>query len=102
MIPGSISRGKDEVIAASTIISPKSDFVRVTDTTVTTVVTTINSPFFGVSSGQLVFINDSGNPMNFVTTGNIDMAATRTIPNKFAVTLVFSKTTSKWYVGGIS
>lgn len=102
MIPGSISRGLDTVIAASTIISPKSDFVRVTDTTVTTSITTINSPFFGASGGFLVFINDSGAAMNFVSTGNIDMAALRTIPNKFAVPLVFSKVTGKWYVGGIS
>lgn len=101
MIPGRISRGEDTVIAASTIISPKSDFVRVTDTTVTTSVTTINSPFFG-ASGMMILINDSGAAMNFVSTGNIDMAALRTIPNKFAVPLVFSKTTGKWYVGAIS
>ncbi len=101
MIPGRISRGEDTVLAASTIISPKSDFVRVTDTTVTTSVTTINSPFFG-QSGMMIFINDSGAAMNFVSTGNIDMAALRTIPNKFAVALVFSKLTSKWYVSAIS
>jgi hypothetical protein len=102
MIPGSISRGLDTVIAASTIISPKSDFVRVTDTTVTTVVTTINSPFFGVSGGMMILINDSGNPINFTSTGNIDCAATRTIANKFAIPLVFSKVSGKWYIGAIT
>lgn len=100
MIPGRVSRGEVTTIAASTIISPKSDFVRVTDTTVTTVVTTINSPFFG-QSGMMILINDSGGAMNFTTTGNIERAVTGLADN-VAVALVFSHVTGKWYPGAIS
>lgn len=102
MFPGLTTKLSETVIALSTTISPKADLVRVTDTTVTTVLATITPSFGGGFSGIIILVNDSGATMNLVSTGNIEMSALRTIPDNFIVPLVFSKLTGKWYAGAIS
>lgn len=101
MFPGLTTKLSEEVIALSTTISPKADLVRVTSTTVTTVLATVTPAFGGGFSGIIILVNDSGNPINFVTTGNIERAVTA-LPDNFAIPLVFSKLSGKWYPGAIS
>jgi hypothetical protein len=100
MIPGLTTKLSEEVVALSTTITPKADIQRITSTTVTTVLATISPAFGGGFSGIIFLVNDSGNPINFVTTGNIEV--TRTVPDNFMVPLVFSKLSGKWYPGAIS
>lgn len=100
MIPGSTTKVSETVISLSTTVDAKADLLRVTSTTVTTVLTTLLPNFGGGYSGVVLLVNDSGNPINLVTTGNIEVA--RTIPDNFLVPMVFSKLSGKWYPGAIS
>jgi len=102
MFEGTTTKVSETVMALSTTISPKTDMVRITDTTVTTVLSTVLPSFGGGFSGIMVLVNDSGNPINFVSTGNIEMSGSRTVPDNFTMILVFSKLSSKWYTGAIS
>lgn len=95
MFPGLTTKLSEQTIALSTTIAPKADLVRVTSTAVTTVVATIVPPFGGFS-GIIVLVNDSGNPINLVTTGNIELAVVALLDNASKV-LVFSKLSGKWY-----
>lgn len=99
MFPGLVSKRSEQALALATTISPKADIVRITDTTVTTVLATITPPYAGFS-GQITFINASGANITTVTTGNIIVA--RTIPINMPIPLTYSKIAGTWYVGAIS
>ena len=102
MIPGITTKISETIVALSTTIDAKTDLLRVTSTTVTTVLATINPNFGGGFSGVVFLLNDSGNPIRVVTTGNIEVGSDRTIPDNFVNVLVFSKLSGKWYAGPIS
>lgn len=96
MIPGLTTRVSEEAISLATSISPKADLVRVTSTTVTTVVATIVPPFAGFG-GVIFLANQSGAAITSTTAGN--MLAALNLPNNQLVTLVFSKVLGKWIQG---
>lgn len=99
MFPGLTTRLSSEAISLATTINPKSDIVRVTSTTTTTVLATI-TPSFGGQSGILFLVNASGNNITTVTTGNIIVA--RTIPVNMPIPMIYSHIANTWYVGAIS
>ena len=100
MFPGLTTKLSEESIALSTTIAPKSDLVHVTNTTSTTVASTITPAFGGGQSGIMVLVNRSGNNITTVTTGNIATAVT--IGQNVAVVMVYSKSQSKWYMGALA
>lgn len=100
MFPGLTTKISEEFIAAAATINPKTDLVRVNDTTSTTAIVTINPSFGGGQPGVMFLVNDSGNPISFTTAGNIN--AVRTIPDDMSILMVYSKLTGKWYPGAIS
>ena len=93
---GLVSKLSEAVVALTNSISPKADIVRVTDTTSTTVLTTMVPPYGGFS-GKVVVINQSGAAITTLTTGNILTATT--IADKTAVCFYYSKSGAKWVVG---
>ncbi len=99
MMGGLTSKVSEEVIALTTSIQPKSDVVRVTDTTSTTVLATIVPPFGGFS-GITVIVNQSGNSITTDTTGNILTAVT--VPVNTAVVFIFSKGLGKYIPGALA
>ena len=100
MIPGLTTKLSEQVLAAATTIYPTRDIVHVTDTSATTVLSTITPAFGGGFSGMLVLVNRSGNNMTTVTTGNIATAVT--IGQNVATVLVYSKLTGKFYMGALA
>ena len=99
MIPGITSKMSEGALALATTIYPKTDLVRVTDTTSTTVVATI-SPAFEGFSGFLVLANRSGASLTTVTTGNILTAVT--VGVNVAVLFIYSKSEGKWIPGALA
>ena len=99
MIPGLTSKVSEQAISLTTTIAPKTDVIRVTSTTSTTVVATI-TPAFGGFGGVLVIVNQSGGNITTVTTGNITTAVT--IGQNVAVLFIFSKSTGKWIPGALA
>jgi hypothetical protein len=101
MIPGTVSKTSEKnLFALATTIAPQTDVIRVTDTTSTTVVTTIRPAFGGVHGQFLVLINVSGANITTLTTGNIATAVT--IGQNVATLLVFSPSAGKWYPGALA
>jgi hypothetical protein len=97
MIPGLTTKLSESNIAAAASVFAKSDIVRVTDTTSTTVLTTIVPGAAGFS--QVIFLqNKSGANITLVTTGNVTGAGTFTFANQEMAVLVFSKIEQKWSV----
>lgn len=99
MIPGITSKLSEGIVAFSTTITPKTDLIHVTDTTSSTVATTIIPPYAGFS-GILFIVNRSGNPIATLTTGNIATAVA--IGSNITTVLVYSKLTGKWYPGALA
>lgn len=100
MFPGLTTRVSEENVALTTTpLFPKSDLIRINDTTNTTVVTTITPPFAGFS-GIMILVNVSGNNITTVTTGNVIKAVT--IPTNQTCLFVYSKSAGVWYPGPIS
>jgi|SRR5688572_5253984 len=100
MFPGLTTKLSEGTVAAAAIIYPQSDLVHITDTTSTTVLTTIAPTFGGGFSGMLILVNRSGASMTTVTTGNIATAIT--IGQNVATLLVYSKSQAKWYMGALA
>lgn len=97
MIPGLTTKLSETNIAAAASVFAKSDIVRVTDTTSTTVLTTIVPGGAGFS--QVIFLqNKSGASMTIVTTGNVVGSGTFTVLSNRMAILVFSKLEQKWSV----
>jgi hypothetical protein len=99
MIPGITTKISEGNIALTTTIFPKSDLVLVTDTTSTTVLTTIQPPYAGFS-GICIMVNRSGQNITTLTTGNILTAVT--IGADVAVVMAYSKANDVWYVGALA
>jgi hypothetical protein len=99
MFPGLTSKISEAAIPLATTIYPKTDLIRVTDTTSTTVVATI-TPAFGGFGGFLVICNRSGNDITTVTTGNILTAVT--IGDNAAVVFIYSMSEAKWLPGALA
>lgn len=98
MFPGLTSKISEASVSLATTIYPKTDLIRVTDTTSTTVVATI-SPAFGGFGGFLVICNQSGAAVTTTTTGNI--LAVTTIADGTAVMFIYSKDAGKWLPGAV-
>lgn len=90
MIPGTVSKLSEEVLASATTITPKTDVVQLTGTVA---VATIVPPYAGFSG--LLFVVPLDGSVATTTAGNIAVVQTM-IVNKVAV-LVYSKRTGKWY-----
>lgn len=99
MIPGLTSKLSEQNIALATTVYPKTDVIRVTDTTSTTVVATI-SPAFSGFGGFLVMINSSGASITTTTSGNIQTAVT--VGQNVATLFIFNKAAAKWYPGALA
>lgn len=97
MIPGLVSKVSEANYAAAATIRPKTDVVRITDTSSTTVLVTIIPPFGGFS-GIIFLQNKSGGSITATTAGNIAGTGTFTILNQRMATLIYSKVEGKWSV----
>jgi len=96
MYPGQFARiGPDSAVASTTIITPPSDFFRITGTTN---IATITPPPGNIAT--VIFVVATDGTVNTVTTGNIIRAAA--IPINLVTMLVWSPITAKWYPGAIS
>lgn len=97
MIPGIVSRLSESVVALATTIAPTTDVIVITSTAATTVLNTITPPL-GNSPFNLILwiVNNSGNPITAVTTGNI--ASTCSIPTATVAELIYSQSLGKWLV----
>ena len=101
MWPGFTSKLSEANLALAAVVDIKTDLVRVTDTTTTTVLTQISPNFGGGQFSGVTFVaNDSGAAITTVTTGNILKAVS--IPDKQVCVFVYSKLAAKWYPGAIS
>ncbi len=99
MFPGLTSKVSEATIALATTIYPKTDVIRVTDTTSTTAVATIN-PAYGGFGGFLVIINQSGNNITTTTAGNIQSAIT--VGQNVATLFIYSMGAGKWFPGALA
>lgn len=99
MFPGTVTRVSEGTYALAASISLKHDVIHVTDTTSTTVITTMLPPYGGFS-GIAIVINRSGNNITTVTTGNVTVALTIAVDRPCV--FIFSKLTGLWYPGPIS
>lgn len=99
MFPGLTSKVSEAAVALASTVYPKTDVIRVTDTTSTTVLATL-SPAFGGFGGFLVIINQSGANITTVTTGNIQTAIT--IGQNVATLFIYSKGAGKWFPGALA
>ena len=99
MYPGFTTRAAEQTISLTSTIQPLNDIVRVNSTTSTTVLTKILPPFNGFG-GVLFIINESGNNITTLTTGNIKTAVT--IGVNVAVLFVYSQVADKWYPGALA
>lgn len=95
MIPGTTSKLSEEVLAAATTITPKSDLVRLTGTTA---IATIVPPYAGFSG--LLFIVPTGGNVATTTAGNISVV--QTMLNNQLTVLVYSKLANKWFPHALS
>ena len=95
MIPGIVSKLSESVVALATTIAPTTDVIVISSTTSTTVLNTI-TPAQGASPFDqlLVIVNNSGNAITAVTTGNI--ATTCSIPSGNMASFVYSSNLGKW------
>lgn len=97
MIPGTVSKLSEEIIAAAATISPLSDQIIVTGTT--SIATIVVAPgVASIASQMLIIIPKDGNVAT-LTTGNITTAVT--MAQNRATVLHYSKSQSTWYVGAI-
>jgi NADPH:quinone reductase-like Zn-dependent oxidoreductase len=101
MFPGLTSKLSEAVIALTASVSVKTDILRVTDTTSTTVLETLVPNFGGgVGSGLVWFLNATGQNITTVTSGNILTA--KTLGADVAIAFVYSKSQGKWYPGALA
>lgn len=94
MIPGMQSKVTESNVASATVISVKSDLVRITGSTQ---IETIGSPLLG--NCIIVWVTPVDGNVVLGTAGNILVGGTL-IQNRL-YTLIFSKATNKWYIHGV-
>lgn len=95
MIPGTVSKLSEDVIASTTTITVVTDLVNLTGSTA---IATINPRYEGFS-GICILVPVDGT-LGLLTTGNIAIAVT--MPQNRATVLVYSKKYGVWYPGAIS
>lgn len=91
MIPGTVSKLSESVVASADSIVVKTDMVRITGSTA---INTILSPLMG--SGVMVILIPVDGSVVLGTSGNILIGITAVINR--AVWLVWNKTAGKWYI----
>lgn len=101
MWPGFTTKLSEGLLVLATTVTFNKDLLHITDTTATTVLTTIMPAFGGGQfSGMTVVVNRSGAAVTTVTTGNVAKAVS--IPENQSCVFVFSKLQNTWYPGAIS
>lgn len=95
MIPGSMSKLAEEVIASAATIKPTKDHVVLTGTTE---IANIKANLGGFST--LIFVVPKDGAVATTTTGNIATAVS--MPQNRVTVLTYSKSQGKWYPGAIS
>lgn len=93
MIPGSVSKLSERVVASAATIEAKADIITLTGTTQ---VNTIN-PGLGTAVGQHLILTTAGAGVTLGTSGNILVGGTVTTSR--ALYLVWVKSLQKWIVG---
>ena len=89
MLPGIMSKMSDRSLPASTLLTPKTDVVRITTTTP---IVNIQPPFTG-SSGILFLIPIAA--FTWTNAGNIAIGGTSQVGR--VVVMIYSRITGKWY-----
>ena len=100
MFPGLTTKISEIAVSLTNTIHATADLIRVTDTTSTTVLTTLVPHFGGGFSGVCFLQNASGQDITTLTTGNILTAVT--IANNALITMVYSKAADKFIVGPLA
>lgn len=93
MIPGSISKLREDIVASAATITAKADIVTLTGTTT---VNTIN-PGLGTAVGQHLILVTAGAGVVLGTSGNILVGAT--VTTNRALYLIWVKSLQKWVLG---
>ena len=97
MIPGIISKVSESVVVLATTINPTTEVIIVTSTATTTVMNTIIPPFGKTPFDNVLWVvNNSGNPITAVTTGNI--ASTCSFPDQTCSRFIYSNSLGKWFI----
>jgi hypothetical protein len=89
-----VSKVTESNVPSATVISAKSDFLRLTGSTQ---IETIGSPLLG--NCIVIWVTPVDGNIVLGTSGNILVGATL-IQNRL-YTLIFSKATNKWYIHGV-
>lgn len=102
MIPGIVSKLSSQMVSLTNTLPVTSDIIRVTSTTLTTVLTTlqIKSGKAGADGGLVIIINTSGASITTLTTGNIATAVT--IGQNVATIMAYAPVIGKWYPGALA
>lgn len=95
MIPGTLSKVKDDVVASAATITIKSDFTRITGSTQ---IETILTPLMG--SPNLIFLTPTSGAVTLGTTGNILVGQAMAVNRVY--TLIWSRTIGKWYIHAVA
>src|SRR5215510_5470237 len=96
MIPGTVSKLSEVNTSLTNTMACKSDVIRVTSTSSTTVLVTLTPPFGGQFCVVCMLVNSSGGAITTTTAGNF--ATTCSIPNGNFCEMVYSKSSGKWHV----
>ena len=92
MIPGSVSKLKEDTVASAATITAKADLVNVTGTTqINTIV-----PGLGTAVSQFLVLNPVSGALTLGTSGNIAVGVAL-VQNRPAV-MVWSKAAQKWLI----
>jgi hypothetical protein len=90
MIPGTVSKISESILASATTILPKTDLVRVTGSTA---IATIRAPYQGFSG--ILFLVPTDGAIATTTAGNISVVVS--MPQNKVTCLVFSKRAGTWF-----
>ena len=92
MIPGSVSKLKEDTVASAATITAKADVVNVTgSTTINTII-----PGLGTAVSQFLVLVPTAGAVTLGTSGNIAVGIA--MAQNRAVFLVWSKAAQKWYI----
>ena len=97
MIPGSVSKLSESVLASASSIAPKTDIVNLTGSTQ---VNTIVPPLSGGHNATILWIIPKDGNIVFGTSGNILVGAT--VAQNRPCTFIYSEIYDKWSIGPIS
>jgi hypothetical protein len=95
MIPGSLSKLKEEVVASATVIVVKADFVRISGATQ---IETIQTPLQG--SPNIIFLTPTAGAVTLGVAGNILVG--QVMAQNRVYMLIWSRTAQKWYIHAVA